>query len=241
LHGPDYETEMAGMRRRATTFILPRIQRRFGTTSDIRVLDDGCGGGGTVQELCGNGVDCYGIDPGVRRAAWAELSMAERLCVADGTHLPFADQAFHVVLSSGVLEHVGEGDPNGPEAARRSYIGEMIRVLRPGGFALIAHPNGAHIIDYWHPVRGSVRWHWPYEGWMPAARDLRRWASLAGPPVSVRSLSPEGYLGFQRSRRYRYGRLLHPGARLLMKLFTVVPPLASSPLNPLLVTEVTRI
>src|SRR3954451_6911212 len=50
----------------------------------------------------------------------------------DGRHIPFADDSFDIVFSSNVLEHV-------PHI--RELLGEMRRVLRPGGVAIHAMPS----------------------------------------------------------------------------------------------------
>jgi SAM-dependent methyltransferase len=50
----------------------------------------------------------------------------------DGAHLPFPNQAFDIVYSSNVLEHVVELD---------TLTEEIKRVLRPGGIALHVVPN----------------------------------------------------------------------------------------------------
>ncbi len=55
-----------------------------------------------------------------------------RYLVADGTRLPFADGAIDHVICSEVLEHV-END--------QAAIGELARVLRPGGVAYITVPH----------------------------------------------------------------------------------------------------
>lgn len=55
-----------------------------------------------------------------------------RYVVADGTRLPFRDDAIDCVICSEVLEHV-END--------QTAIQEMARVLRPGGFACITVPH----------------------------------------------------------------------------------------------------
>lgn len=52
---------------------------------------------------------------------------------ADITDLPFDDASFDLVLCSHVLEHVPDD---------RAAIGELFRVVRPGGVALIQVPPG---------------------------------------------------------------------------------------------------
>lgn len=69
----------------------------------------------------------------------------------DGRHLPFVDDAFDVVISNAVLEHVG-----GPEEARRLVV-ESLRVAR--SLAIHATPNR------WFPVETHTRV--PLLHWLP--------------------------------------------------------------------------
>jgi SAM-dependent methyltransferase len=50
----------------------------------------------------------------------------------DGEHLPFEAHSFDIVFSSNVLEHI----PNLP-----GFLGELARVLRPGGLAIHVLPS----------------------------------------------------------------------------------------------------
>jgi len=95
-----------------------------------------------VPLLREHGIDAYGIDPGSRRDKWAEHGLSDRLFSGSGRSLPFADESFDVVFSSGVLEHVGEHLPEGQRGGPcAEYIREVIRVMKPEGRGLIAHPN----------------------------------------------------------------------------------------------------
>lgn len=68
--------------------------------------------------------------------------------VADALRLPFADASFDAVLCNQVLEHVSE-----PAA----LVGELARVLRPGGVLLLTTPQtwGLHHVphDYFRFTR----------------------------------------------------------------------------------------
>ena len=110
----------------------------------IRVLDAGCGTGGTMArltrwrpELAVAGVDAspLALDLAGRREAAGALS-----CARVET-LPFADATFHVVTCLDVLYAEGVDD--------RGALSELHRVLRPGGLCLVNVPaydwlRGAH-------------------------------------------------------------------------------------------------
>jgi SAM-dependent methyltransferase len=69
----------------------------------------------------------------------------------DGRHLPFVDDAFDVVLSNAVLEHVG-----GPEEAQK-FVVESLRVAK--ALAIHATPNR------WFPLETHTRI--PLVHWLP--------------------------------------------------------------------------
>lgn len=237
----NYAEEAAGLEYRMEHFLIPRIRERFGT-DQVRLLDDGAGIGHLVRLLVERGVDAYGIDPGVRRAEWIDLGLTGRLCSASGCELPFADETFDVVFSSGVLEHVGDPLPASKEREipRRAYVAEAIRVLKMHGVAYIAHPNGRHPIDYWHGPK-HFRVHSPWQKWMPLPSELKRMIAASPIPAEGRFLPPEGFLAFERVRRHLYGRLLEGVMKGMFRLIRGAPSLlAGSFLNPWLVTEVTR-
>ena len=233
------DQETSGMYKRVDNYVLPWL-RGFGAGV---VLDDGCGVGHTVGYLREQGIDAYGIDPGPRQKYWP--AQTSRLFRANGTKLPFADESFDAVLSSGVIEHIGE-----PLARRqqhphqRAYIHEVIRVLRPGGRALIAAPNGAFPIDFWHGTVGLIRLplrpHVPYEAWMPNGPEVAGWVRSAPVDAEMRCLPPLGYLAFDNVRRHWYGRVF---GGLMMSIFQLIdryPRLSASPLNPWLIVEIRK-
>lgn len=88
-----------------------------------RLLDVACGGGLMAPYVAASGYLHVGIDIAAQTTAIA----ADHGVLAvrgDALRLPFADDAFDVVIAGEILEHVLE-----PEA----LVGEAARVLRPGG------------------------------------------------------------------------------------------------------------
>lgn len=104
-----------------------------------RVLDLGCGAGGTVAELREAGIDAVGVDfsPSMIEMARSEHGLGEHVQCGDATALPFEDDSFDVVIADGVLHHLAVQKSLG-----RS-LGELNRVLRPGGTLCCFDRNGS--------------------------------------------------------------------------------------------------
>lgn len=95
-----------------------------------RTLDLGCGSGYGTAELAAQlpfviGVDRIWPDPDAR------VTDAHYLC-ADLRGIPLASDAFDLVVSFQVIEHLEDPGP---------YLGAIRRLVRPGGVALITTPN----------------------------------------------------------------------------------------------------
>jgi SAM-dependent methyltransferase len=121
---------------------LAVLEHTLAGRSGLRLLDAGCGTGGTTIELRRFG-DVVGID-----LAWAALrpaatlGLAGRLARASIEQLPFANATFDAVTSFEVVYHLGVSNDAGAFA-------EMRRVLRPAGVLLLRVPahdwlRGAH-------------------------------------------------------------------------------------------------
>ncbi len=111
-----------------------------------RVLDAGCGGGRNLVYLLREGFDVHAVDEdpvavaSVRQlaASVAPSRDAQHISVAPVEELPYPDRSFDVVVSNAVL-HFARDD-----AHFQAMVGEMWRVLRPGGmlFARLASSIG---------------------------------------------------------------------------------------------------
>ncbi|MGH2621986.1 MAG: class I SAM-dependent methyltransferase, partial [Anaerolineales bacterium] len=102
-----------------------------------RVLDDGCGVGLYLERLEPAAVRSIGLELDRDRAIVA-ARRHPAIVRAVGERLPFPEDAFDLVLSHEVIEHVAD------DAAA---IGEIVRVLRrpspaaPGGRLVLFVPN----------------------------------------------------------------------------------------------------
>jgi SAM-dependent methyltransferase len=105
-----------------------------------RILDLGCGVGRDSFYLAGCGLDVVGLDLagsgiGLAEAARREKGVAVRFLQGDACRLPFPTGSFDGVYCFGLLhEFVGEGW----EADVATVMGEIRRVLRPGGQVVLA-------------------------------------------------------------------------------------------------------
>lgn len=112
----------------------------------MKILDAGCGGGRNLVYLLQSGWEVFGVDE-----SSSALAQTRRLATSLSPRLPagnfrdepvermsFADAEFDVVLSSAVLHFARD------EEHWRQMLGEMWRVLKPGGifFARLASSIG---------------------------------------------------------------------------------------------------
>ena len=115
-------------------------------TPPMRVLDAGCGGGRNLVYFLHSGYEVCGVDQSreaVARVRQLAATLAPRLPANNFRvelveKLSFIDESFDVVISSAVLHFARD------EGHWRGMVGEMWRVLKPGGifFARLASSIG---------------------------------------------------------------------------------------------------
>lgn len=177
-----------------------------------RVLVDGCGLGMYVRKLRDFTPYVYGMDIEFERVVEGAATLPG-LAVAAAEGLPYPDNTFDTVLSHEVLEHVADD---------RQAANEMVRVLRPGGRAVIFVPNRLYPFEtHGHYWRGTYHFgNTPLVNWLPdflrnrlaphvrayTASGLR--ALFAGLPVTV-LIHTQVYPGYDNlsARRPRVGQL----------------------------------
>jgi SAM-dependent methyltransferase len=107
-------------------------------------LDVGCGEGRFCRMLKSQGVDSVGIDPTPALIAAARARDAGGPYLkASAERLPFRDETFDLVVSYLSLIDIPD---------LQAAIGEMARVLRPGGAMLIAN------LTSFNTARGDLGW-----------------------------------------------------------------------------------
>lgn len=133
------------------------------------VLDAGMGPGRLCAVLAQHGWTVSGIDISERMVTLAAARVPEareRMRQASLVALPFPDACFDAVVSTGVLEYL-EDPADG--------IGELMRVLRPHGRAVVSISNPASLSERWK--RGL---------WYPAVRTAKRLPFARSRPAPYR-------------------------------------------------------
>jgi len=123
------------------------------------VLDVGCGVGMYTAAFLRETPCVFGVEIERERALEAR-ERAAGVVEAPGEHLPFPSDAFDVVFSHEVLEHVADD---------RACVAEMVRVIRPGGRIVVFVPNRLYLFET-HGVFWRGRYHFgnaPLVNWLP--------------------------------------------------------------------------
>jgi SAM-dependent methyltransferase len=121
---------------------------------DMRVLDFGCGSGYGTARIAENCRSIIGVDVAADAIAHARQKHQREnldyitIAPVERQALPFPDQSFDVVLSFQVIEHVMD---------EAKYLSEAWRVLRPGGYFLVATPDRSSRLLPWQ--KPWNRWH----------------------------------------------------------------------------------
>jgi SAM-dependent methyltransferase len=181
-----YATEQPLSARRALYTHLDGPDARevvFAAVAEVRparVLEVGCGPGEMAERIARDlaaAVVAVDVSP---RMVELTRSRGVEARVGDVQDLPFADESFDCVLAAWMLFHVRDLD---------RALGEIARVLRPGGRLVAATNSGRHVAEVWELVSGPpmelpfsrengdaiLRAHFVHV----ERRDVDAWASVA--------------------------------------------------------------
>ena len=111
-------------------FVAPMLVQAAAGRRDLRLLDCGCGTGGNIRDVLSRFGRAWGFDLTWTGLEFAQRAGVERIARASVAAIPFPAAAFDIVTSLDVLYCL-------PDDMERAAVGEMWRVLKPGGAAVI--------------------------------------------------------------------------------------------------------
>ncbi len=237
-------------------YFLPFL-RKYYPSENTSVLMLGCGGGADLIAVADGGYEnVIGVDIGWRSRYWREKGHSpENFFVADGKALPFGDNSFDVVISLGVIEHVGaKGDTSELYEdyfeQRLSFIKEGMRVLKEGGSFIVSCPNRFFPIDFQHNISKSkffkfvadktgLSFHSPFNKMLLSYFDIDKLAESAG-GFKTNVMPLKNYLGLN-FRNSPFLRPLSPFLKFLFAVFDFFPSFVrKSFLNPYMISSIVK-
>jgi SAM-dependent methyltransferase len=139
LRGEPSYVWRAGQQRRLAMIVHAAGERIKGN-----ILENGCGVGMYVEHLSPFGGTVIGLEYDFERTAEAHVN-SRHILNAAGEFIPLPPGIFDLILSHEVIEHVQDD---------YAAIQEMVRVLKPGGRAVIFCPNRGYPFEthgiYWN-------------------------------------------------------------------------------------------
>ncbi len=132
--------------RRGRLLLRLLAERGAGPIAGRRVLDLGAGFGALTLYFAHLGAEVVALDPNEQRLQVA-IEIAERrglavsAVVAHAQSLPLEDSSVDLVVANNSLCYIVDED------ACRAALGEVLRVLRPGGWLVVRNPNRLHQRD----------------------------------------------------------------------------------------------
>ena len=115
-----------------------------------KILEIGCGIGSVVFELSKQGYDITGMDISHEAIAYGLKKYGDiKLQVQAAETLPFGGEAFDIVLSFDLFEHIAQVD---------RHVSEVFRILQAGGHYLFQTPNKYSNVIFGTLATKSLRW-----------------------------------------------------------------------------------
>lgn len=149
--------------------------------TNYKILEVGCGIGNIVFELTKQEHDIIGRDISSEAISHGQKKYPDiNIEVQAAEELKFEDEAFDIVLSFDLFEHVVQID---------KHLGEVFRVLRPGGYYMFQTPNKFSNIIFETLKTRTLQWR-HYHPSLHSPGQLRRRLSGHGFDVRFVKMNP---------------------------------------------------
>lgn len=194
--------------------VLKRLVRHMGGQDPGPILDFGCGAGlltGLLNELSPG---AFGVDVSLVSLRNAD-AVPGRVVQFDGLRLPFDDDALGLVVASCVFHHILPSE-------RPAVVGEIRRVLRPGGRLVIIEHNPYNPVTRWvvnrcefdhdaellslaetRTLLGSAGLQADFDGYFYAVPPVQSWLSGIDHALRKMPLGAQYYCAYAKPARVR--------------------------------------
>jgi ubiquinone/menaquinone biosynthesis C-methylase UbiE/4-amino-4-deoxy-L-arabinose transferase-like glycosyltransferase len=185
-------------------------EQGMGAVDGLRLLDLGAGFGALALYFAHLGAEVVAVDPKEQRMHVA-LEIAQRrglalsIVTAHAGSLPFPDGDFDVVVANNSLCYIVD------RREQAQALGEIRRVLKPGGWIAIRNPNRLHPRDQFTGL--------PLLGLLPTPLAERATHALGRHRSQVRLLTPSGAVRQLRRAGFAHARWRPQPGRGLRDVF----------------------
>ena len=195
-HSKRYQTHLLGSpQQRLVERVIDELEAMDGTWSDRRLLDLGCGRGGTAAHLAATygvavvGVDLVPYNVALASRQTARLSPRPSFLTGDATNLPFGADAFSTGVAIDTIVYMPD---------KRGVFEELRRVIEPGGVCVISDLLASPESDETDPALSRFATDWD----MPTPWSYDRYLHTIGETdLDVRTvvdLTPNSVGGFKK-------------------------------------------
>ncbi len=208
--------------------LVPQLER-FISLRGRQVLDFGCGTGGVSVAVGSRGACVVGVEPTLAnvRAATVRAGLhglderASFIHLPDTARLPFADASFDLCIANSVIEYIYDN--------RAAFLGELWRVLKPGGLLYIGDTSNGLYPREMHSGRWLINYRPALVRAERCVSGLGYWEVerlLAGRPHRVLNLEQprQARTAFLERRRLNPAIKALVGAALLLAQKTLCQP-----------------
>lgn len=120
--------------------LINHLIKIYGLGANLKILDVGCGRGDFLNAFIEAGLEGYGVDSSDAAVKHCPKAIIKKVNL-EKDEIPFQSDTFDVVFSKSVLEHF-----HNPEVP----VGEMYRVLKPGGLIINMVPSWEYCWDIYY-------------------------------------------------------------------------------------------
>lgn len=133
-------------------------------------VDLGCGDGSVTEVICAwAGGNCIALDISHEAAKQAKLRGLNIITCDIAQRLPLADSTIDHIFCSDFIEHIVDVD---------SFLDEVTRVLKPGGYCVLSTPNLAWLPNRLllllglHPLGDELSYRYDISAWFKSQRKF---------------------------------------------------------------------